>query len=143
MAGESVRLSCSSAPSQPAASLHWLIQQRDKIKDPDTETVVEQLEDGTFISSLKINIEMPGQGSDLVAECVATTGVFKQDFRVYKHVVELLSKCCHILFLELCTWAVTISSMPCLLSSTHGQTVLVEARMDMLTGVCGAGTDQR
>ena len=91
LSGSDVSLECVSAASVPAAALTWSVTQADERLKFSPDESVEQLEDGSFITSSRLSL-VAGKGHDLVVECYGTNDVMINDFQAYAHVIEILSR---------------------------------------------------
>ena len=91
LSGSDVSLECVSSASVPAAALTWSVTQAEERLKFSPDESVEQLEDGSFITSSRLSL-VASKGHDLVVECYGTNDVMGNDFQAYAHVIEILSK---------------------------------------------------
>ena len=91
LSGSVVSLECVSAPSVPATTLTWGVTQSAERLNFSPDENVEQLEDGSFVTSAILEV-VAGKGHDLVVECYGTNDVMGGDFQAFAHVVDILSK---------------------------------------------------
>jgi len=90
LTGSVVSLECVSAPSVPATTLTWGVTQSAERLNFSPDENVEQLEDGSFVTSAILEV-VAGKGHDLVVECYGTNEVMGGDFQAFAHVVDILS----------------------------------------------------